>query len=98
MSYGLEVYNEDEVQLVGVNSDLCSLAASDVITIPASGSQVISIPGLRNTDQWSVFLFNANSSTVFTNTYYTINTDELVLTNGSSQSADTIRYLVIRSG
>lgn len=96
--YGLEIYNDDEVQLIGPNSDLVALVASDIITLPAQGSQVISIPGMRDTDQWSVFLFKADPNSLFLFGNYVKGTDQITLSNSNDSSPHTFRYLVIRSG
>lgn len=98
MDYGLEIYNDNETLLVGANSDLVALIASDIITLPADGSQVISIPGMRNTDQWSVFLFKADPNTAFLFGKYVKGTDQITLSNSNSSEPHTFRYLVMRSG
>lgn len=98
MDYGLEIYNDNETLLVGANSDLVALIASDIITLPAEGSQVISVPGMRNTDQWSVFLFRADPNTQFLFGNYAKGTDQITLSNSNSSAPHTFRYLILRSG
>jgi hypothetical protein len=97
MSYGVEIRNNSDNLIIGLNSDVTSLIAyDDGLTIAQGASLTVNISDVRNTDQFVVYttqllmqeapsVSKGNGTVTFTN-------------NSSYFSTSEFQYWVFRKG
>jgi hypothetical protein len=94
MAYGAEIFNSSGVKVLELSNRVARFVQAGTVTLPASGSVAVTVPGAANNDSWSAF--HTLEVGAGANVTYAKSTNTFTFYNSAAASY-TLLYWIIRS-